>query len=183
MLHEAARSFPGGKQPPEPRGRSRTPGIYSQPGELGAIPGSLRGLACRAWSLVPRVSASPPSPSNGDACLPAREFPAGLGLDGSTWTLQRLGCFLGAPAAPGSAGLPLWPWELGRGPGGHSHGMWQGVCGLQGCRCHCLSPLPLCRINPASMHARDPVKASQGWGQTQLGRRRPCRWVTRALRR
>ena len=178
MLYEATHSFPGGEQPPEPRGRSRKPGIYFQPRELGAILGSVRGPACRAWSLVPRVYVSPPSPSDRDARCQAREFCARLGLNGNTRLLQCYSCFLGAPAAPGSAGLPLRHWQLGRGPGGHSHGTWQGVCGLQGS--YCFSPLPLCRTSPASMHARTPVEAGWGWGQTQPGRRRPCQWVRRA---
>lgn len=48
----AAQSHPlflGGEQPPEPGGRYRKSGIYSQPGELGAFPGSL----ARLQSLVP----------------------------------------------------------------------------------------------------------------------------------
>lgn len=132
MLYEAARSFPGGEQPPEqPRGRSRKSRIYSQPRELGAILGSVRGPTCRAWFLVPRVYVSPPSPSDRDACCQAREFCARLGLNGNTQLLQRFSCFLGPPAAPGSAGLPLRHWQLGRGPGGHSRGTRQGVCSLQ----------------------------------------------------
>lgn len=132
MLYEATRSFPGGEQAPEPRGRSRKPGIYSQPRELGAILGSVHGPACRAWSPVPSAYVSPPSPSDRDACCQAREFSARLGLNGNARLLQRFSCFLGAPAAHGSAGLPLWHWQLGRGPGGHSCGTRQGVCGLQG---------------------------------------------------
>lgn len=42
----------------------------------------------------------------------AREF-----LDGGARAPQPLGCFSGAPAAPGPAGLPLRPWQLGRGWG------------------------------------------------------------------
>lgn len=47
-------------------------------------------------------------------------------MDGSTRPLQCLSCFLGSCAAPGSAGLPLWPWQLGTGPEGHSvaGGLW-----------------------------------------------------------
>lgn len=88
-----------------------------------------------------------PSPSNRDTSHGARGFPAGLGLHGST--RQCLGCFSGAPAAPGAAGLPLRPRQLGKGLGGTAVGCGTGL------------PLPLLSPCPQNKSCHNASRSPQ----------------------
>lgn len=164
MLHEATCSFPGGEQPPEPRGDPENQGFI--PSLASLVLPQTRSTLCLE-SLVPwhsrqhhLLATGTKAAEPGDS-LPGRGWMAALGSVSAAFQeyLRHLG-LQDFPCGLGSW-VRVWggvqPWDMARG-------------------CHCLSSLPVCRTNPASMPAGAPRQSLWGW-------RRPCHQERRPPRR